>query len=442
MILKADLRTMFSLALPLVAAELGWMARGIVDTMFVGRVNAEAIGAVSIGTTVFHTVAIIAAGLTLGLDTLVSHAFGAGDRADCRRSLVNGVWLGLFLTPVVMLIIWLSPPLLDTFGVNGAVMRAANPYIQTLNWSTLPLLLYFVLRRYLQAMGIVRPIMFTLAAANIVNIAGNWIFVFGNLGAPQLGAAGSAWATFASRVLMLGCMVFLIVKHEGNLGKLHWPPDFQRIARLLKLGIPASAQIGIEFVVWTAATILAGRFVPNVLAGHQIALLTVSTTYMMPLGVSTAAAVLVGQAIGRRDGAAAAQAGWTALTVGSVLMSAAALVLITLPGRIAAMFSPDAAIIAAAVPLLRMAAFFQLFDGLQVVVTGAMRGVGDTRTPMLCHFTGYWLLGMPLGALFAFKMSMDAFGLWLGLSLGVITIGTILLILWQRIARRLRSKIS
>ena len=204
---ESELRAMFALAAPLVLTELGWMAMGIVDTMFVGRVSADAIGAVSLGTSIFYAIAIFASGLLLGLDTLVSQSFGAGGLEDCHHSLVSGVWLALLLIPGVMGVVWLFIPLLAVFGIDAGVLRDATPYIRALNWSAAPLLLFFCLRRYLQSIGVVRPILVILITANLVNVAGNWVFVFGNLGAPRMGAEGSGWSTCIARVYMLGAMV-------------------------------------------------------------------------------------------------------------------------------------------------------------------------------------------------------------------------------------------
>jgi len=434
---ESELRAMFALAAPLVLSELGWMAMGIVDTMFVGRVSAEAIGAVSLGTSTFYAIAIFAGGLLLGLDTLVAQAFGARDLEDCHRSLVNGLWLALLLIPCVMAAVWAGLPIMAMWGINPAVLKDAEPYIRALNWSAPPLLLYFALRRYLQAIGVVRPIMITLLVANLVNVAGNWIFVFGNLGAPRLGAAGSGWSTCVSRVYMLAALVFVIWRRDRKALAVSWKPDFPRIRRLLALGLPSAGQIGLETAVFATVTVLIGKLSASVLAGHQIALTIVSTTFMVPLGVSSAAAVRVGHAIGGRDPQGAARSGWTALAFGAGAMSIAALALLAFPGTIARFFTPDKAIIAAALPLLRVAAFFQLFDGLQVTATGALRGAGDTRTPMLCHFAGYWVIGLPLGALLGFRASMGAVGLWIGLSTGLILIGTILFWFWRRTARNL-----
>ena len=434
---ESELRAMFRLAAPLVLTELGWMAMGIVDTMFVGRVSAAAIGAVSLGTNIFYAIAVFASGLLLGLDTLVAQSFGAGHLDDCRHSLVSGVWLALFLIPCVMGAVWLFVPLFAVFGVNPDVLPVAVPYIRALNWSAPPLMLFFCLRRYLQSTGVVRPILITLLVANLVNVAGNWIFVFGNLGAPRLGAEGAAWATCISRVYMLGALLFVIWRRDARVLSVSWRLDFRRIRALLKLGLPAAGQIGLETSVFATVTMLIGKLSASVLAGHQIALTVVSTTFMMPLGISSAAAVRVGHAIGRKDPQGAARSGWTALAFGGGAMSLAALALLISPRPIARLFTPEAAIIAAAVPLLRVAAFFQLFDGLQVTATGALRGAGDTRTPMLCHFAGYWIIGLPLGALLCFHYSLGAVGLWMGLSAGLIVIGIVLFWFWRHTARGL-----
>ena len=412
---------------------------GIVDTMFVGRVSADAIGAVSLGTSVFYAIAIFASGLLLGLDTLVSQSFGAGDLEDCHHSLVSGIWLALLLIPAVMGAVWLFVPLMARFGINASVLRDTAPYIRALNWSAAPLLLFFCLRRYLQSVGIVRPILLVLITANLVNAAGNWVFVFGNLGAPRMGAEGAGWSTCVARVYMFAAMVLIVWLRDPKAFLASWRPDWRRIGRLFNLGLPAAGQIGLEMSVFATVTVLIGKLNADILAGHQIALTVASTTFMMPLGISSAAAVRVGHAIGRGDPEGASRSGWMALAFGAGVMSAAALLLLSFPHAIARLFTPQAAIIAAAVPLLRVAAFFQLFDGLQITATGALRGTGDTRTPMVCHFAGYWILGLPLGAFLCFRESLGAVGLWIGLSAGLIVIGLILLWAWRRKALGFRE---
>jgi multidrug resistance protein, MATE family len=427
---------MLRLATPLVMAELGWMGMGIVDTMMVGRVSAQAIGAVSLGGVLFYAVAMFGSGLMLGLDTLVSQAYGARRLMDCHRSLISAIYFSLPLAPLLMLLAWCWVPLLVRFGINPSVLREAVPYLKAILWSTFPLLLYFALRRYLQAMNRVTPIMFALVTANLVNVAGNWILVYGHFGARAMGAEGSGWATCISRIYMVLVLVIYVFYDAAgrHTGLLDTPLalDFKRIGELVHLGLPAATQISLEVGVFAAATALIGTLDPLSLAAHQIALNVASFTYMVPLGISSAAAVRVGQALGRGDVHAAGRAGWTAMGLGAAFMTAAGVVLVTVPQYVARVFTTDRAVIRTAVSLLAVAAAFQLFDGLQAVATGALRGTGDTRTPMLCHLLLYWLLGLPLGYVLCFVLGWGAVGLWIGLCVALILIGSVLLAVWTR----------
>ncbi len=315
---------MTRLAAPIVLAELGWMAMGVVDTMVVGRVSAEAIAAVSLGAIVFYGVAVCGGGVLLGMDTLVSRAFGAGDAEDCRHSLFQGVWISLLLTPLVMGLVWALDLLLPRLGIDPAVVRATRPYLHALNWSAPALLVYFAIRRYLQAISLVQPVMWTLVTANLVNLAGNYVLVFGHLGAPRMGAEGSGWATCFSRAYMVVVLGAVVWRSEPKLWTSSWRVDFRRIGELLRLGLPAAAQMGVEIGVFAVVTMLVGRLSAIALASNQIALVTVSTTFMMPLGISSAAAVRVGNGLGQRNRRAAARSGWTALALGAAVMSAAA----------------------------------------------------------------------------------------------------------------------
>jgi multidrug resistance protein, MATE family len=406
----------------------------------VGRVGTEAIAGVSLGTTLFYGVAVCAGGILWGMDTLVAHAFGAGDLDDGRRSLIQGIWVSVLLVPLVMGIVWTVDPFLTKFGVNPVVLRGARPYLHALNWSTPGLVLYFCFRRYLQALHIVQPVMWTLVTANLVNLAGNWMLVFGHWGAPRLGAVGSAWSTCGSRAYMAAVLGTVLWRKDGERLRRavsrNWRPDFDRIRHLLRVGLPAAGQMAVEIGVFGVVTVLVGRLNAVSLAGHQIALSTASTTFMIPLGISSAAAVRVGYRLGRGDARGAVRAGWTALALGAGVMSAAAVALLLAPQWIARLFTPQAQVIAAAAILLRIAAFFQLFDGLQIVAIGALRGAGDTRAPMLWHFAGYWMIGLPLGAWLCFAKGWGAAGLWTGLSVGLILIGIVLTLVWNRTAAR------
>jgi MATE family, multidrug efflux pump len=433
-----EVRPMLRLAMPIVAAELGWMAMSIVDTIMVGhqRDSAVAIGAVSLSSILYYVVAIFGTGLMLGLDTLVSQSFGAGDIEDAHRSLVNGVYLSLGMTPILMGVIWLWEPVVKFLHIPQPLLAQATPYLSALNWGTLPLLLYFAFRRYLQGVNLVKPVMFSLISANVVNCVANWAFIYGHWGFRAMGTVGSGWSTSLARLYMaLVLMIYAVqhdIRHKTGLRRVSRKPHFPRMWELLALGFPAASQIGVEIGVFAVATILIGKLGALPLAAHQIALNTVSFTYMVPLGVGSAAAVRVGQALGRRDAHAASRAGWTALTLGTSFMACMAIALWLVPSYIARIYTPDATVIRAASLLLFIGAFFQLFDGIQSVATGALRGAGDTRTPLVCHLVYYWSLGLPLGAYLCFRSHWGAAGLWTGLCVALILIGVTLLYLWRR----------
>ena len=433
---RAELRPMFGLALPVVIAELGWMTMGMVDTLMVGPLGPAAIGAVGLGSALFIAIGISAMGILLGLDTLVSQSFGAGQLDECHRWLVHGVFLSVLLTiPTVLLLFWVSARL-DQWGMNPDVLRLLRPYLDAIAWSTLPLLVYFAFRRYLQGLGVVRPIMVTLIVANLMNLAGNWLLIYGHLGAPALGVAGSAWATVLARAVMAASLFVVILRRErdqrSGLMNASMSIDVARLRQLVKLGAPAAGQLTLEVGVFAMASALAGRMPPAALAAHQIALNIAGFTYMVPLGVASAGAVRVGQAIGRLDAAAAARAGWTALLFGVGFMGVAALAFVTIPGPLIGAFTPDAGVLEIGIALLAVAAVFQLFDGLQAVGTGVLRGLGETRIPMLWNLAGHWFIGLPLAYVLAFNLDFGVIGLWWGLSSGLIICGVALLVVWWR----------
>jgi MATE family multidrug resistance protein len=437
-----EVRPMLQLAIPLVLAELGWMTMGVVDTMMVGRQreSAIAIGAVSLGSIAYYVVAIFGTGLMLGLDTLVSRSYGAGDMHDAHRSLVNGIYLSLAMTPVLMGVVRLLESVLRSLNIQAAVIDQTIPYLRALNWGTLPLLLYFVFRRYLQGIDRAKPVMFSLFTANLVNAVGNWALIYGHLGHRAMGTVGSGWATCFGRVYMaavlLGYCVYYDLRYKIGLRHASPWPHMPRVWRLLSLGLPAAMQLGLEVGVFAVATALIGRLGPIPLASHQIALNTASFTYMVPLGLGSAAAVRVGQAHGRCDAHGASRAGWTAILLGAGFMTCTAIAFWLAPRQIVRLYTPDPVVIAAASGLLFVAAFFQLFDGLQAVATGALRGAGDTRTPMIWSVALYWLVGLPAGAYLCFGLGWGAAGLWTGLCAALILIGCALIYFWRRSERR------
>ena len=327
--LRTELGPTIRLALPLVLAELGWMSMGIVDTVMVGHLpdSATAMGAVSLSSNIFIVLALFGGGLLLGLDTIVAQAFGAGQREDCHRSLLNGIYLSIALTPLMAFPTWFFGRALTAMGIAPPIIEQAVPYMRALVIGLFPLLLYFAVRRTLQAMNMVKPVAFALISANLVNAFFNWVLIYGKWGFPAMGTVGSGWSTAIARAYMAAVLVGYLLwydhRHRTDLLKTPVDIDLPRIRRLIMLGLPAAMQFTLESGVFATVTALIARLGAVPLASHQIALNTVAFTYMVPLGISSAAAVRVGQAIGRKDPDGANDAGTTAIFVGAAFMAAA-----------------------------------------------------------------------------------------------------------------------
>src|ERR1700680_2263455 len=249
---RRDFRLTLHLALPLIFAEVGWMSMGIVDTIMVGRLpnSAVAIGATGLGQSLYHSVAIFGGGLLLGMDTFVAQAFGREDLDDARHSLVNGLFLAFALTPILMLAVSFWPPLMRRFGIGTELVGPMRPFLRALNWGTLPLLAYFALRRYLQAVNVAHPIMFALVSANIVNAFGNWVLIYGPLRFRAMAITGSGWSPCWARIYMAGCLAITLLWVESKRLRPGWAGtirlDVSRMAELLTLGAPAARQILFE----------------------------------------------------------------------------------------------------------------------------------------------------------------------------------------------------
>src|ERR1700676_1672224 len=324
----SELRAMIALAVPVVLSELGSMAQGVVDNIMVGKLGPSAIGAVALGNAVFYTPSLFGIGLLLGLDTLVSHAYGRRDHDACHHWLAQGVYLACIVSPPTMLFIFVISFGFTHVGITPEVAAPAAGYLRILAISTLPLLLYGAARRYLQGVGQVRVITVTFVLANLVNWLGNWVFIYGKWGMPALGVNGSAWSTVVARIGMAVALIGFAWRYERSRGHplfLHWAaPSLLKLKQLVRLGAPAAGQIILEVGAWNLATLSAGWLTPVALATHQIALNYAAITYMVPLGISAAAAVSVGHAIGAGDQPRARRAGWLAMGLGTAFMLAAA----------------------------------------------------------------------------------------------------------------------
>jgi MATE family multidrug resistance protein len=441
--IRAELKPMLALAFPVVLAEIGWSMMGLVDTLIVGPLGPAAIGAVGLGSIVFLAFGIFGMGLLLGLDTLVAQAYGAGRTDQCHHWLHQGVYLAVLVSVPLTAMIFAVTWSMGSWKLAPEVEALAVPYLRTVALSVPPLLVYTVFRRYLQAMNAVRPITVALLSANIVNAAIGWSLVHGRFGLPLLGPLGTAWATVLSRCYLAAVLLLAIRVRERrrDTGLAETPRriDWPALRRLLGLGIPASFQLSFEVGVFAVATALVSRLAPAALAAHQIALNLWSFVFMVPLGLNAAGAVRVGHAVGRRDPEGVRRAGWTALLLGAMATGLAAMVFLSSGRVLVSAFTRDAAVLALGPSLLSIAGFCLMFDGTQTISTGILRGLGETRIPMVANLAGHWAIGLPLGYAACFWWGWGVQGLWTGLAISLTLVGLSLMVVWARRTAPARS---
>jgi MATE family multidrug resistance protein len=435
------LRATVALALPLVVVQVGFMAMGAVDTLMVGRASAQMLAAVALGNLYFFNVSIFCTGTLMALDPLVSQALGAGDAESVPRAMQRGLLIALCLSLLTTALLAPSPAILRALRQPAEIIPDAARWLQISIVGVVPFLAFAVLRQSLQAMHRVAPIVWTVVVANLLNAALNWVFVYGHLGSPALGVAGSGIATAVSRWFMMLMLLTLAWKElKPQLTPIRrdaftWPP----IRRMFAIGTPIGAQMTLEAGAFGAIGLLMGVLGTIEMAAHQIAITLAALTFMVPLGVGSAAAVRVGYAIGAGDRARAREAMRAAYLCGVGFMMITAVGFLTMPSLLARAFSADPRVIALAVTLIPIAGVFQVFDGGQAVGAGVLRGAGDTTAPLWVMLAAYWLIGVPVSAYLGFKTPLRAVGLWWGF---VISLGLVAIVLFFRIRVLFRRSVE
>ena len=446
MSLRNELRAQTRLATPVVLAQLGMMAMGTVDAVMVGRIPGEdaaeiALAAVSLGNMMLFAGGSFAMGVLFGLDPVLSQALGARDPKQFARGVQRGFLVGAALTVLVAIPLLLARPLLSMLDQPVDVVPDASRYAQ-ITVAGLPAFLGFtVLRQTSIALGRMRAVIVAVILANGVNVLANWALIFGHLGLPAMGVAGSAWASTLSRYAMFLGVLYLA---WPEISERALPLDRESLARkpilrFLRLGLPVGAQQALEYGAFAMVAVMMGWIGAREQAGHLVALNLAALSFMVPVGVSSAGTVRVGRAIGAGDHGGARHASWAALLLGVGFMATAAILFVSLPETLTALYTPDLDVVQVASALLVIAAAFQLFDGTQVVTLGLLRGLGDTTWPAVVNLFGYWCVGCPLGWWLAFRAGLGASGLWWGLVAGL---GTVAVILAVRLSRLLASGVE
>ena len=437
---RREFRSLIDLALPIVAVQVGLMLMGVVDTLMVGRVSAAALAAVALGNLYFMAIAMFCMGILFALDPVIAQAVGARDPQGIARGMQRGLVLAAVLAALSVAPLLVVEPVLTFLRQPADVIPLAAGYVRAVTPGVPAFLGFVVLRQTLQAMNAVRPIVVAILLANLVNAALNWLLVFGHGGFPALGPVGTGWASSISRWTMLAALLPL---SHGQLVQYLRPAGrevlrLRPLGRMLRLGVPIGAQFELEMGAFAAVALLMGLMGTAEMAGHQIAINLASLTFMVPLGISQAGAVRVGQAVGRGDPGAARLAVKAALVTGASFMALAGVLFVAAPGWLTGLYTDETAVAVIAVVLIPVAGVFQVFDGLQVVASGVLRGIGDTTAPFLAHLVAFWAIGIPISLWLGFRTPAGPVGLWWGLVVGL---GAVALFLVLRVRTRMRREL-
>jgi MATE family multidrug resistance protein len=435
--LRTELRDTLVLAGPIVLNQVGHMSMGLVDTMVAGGISTTALAGLGLAVNCFWTFTAVCQGSLLALDTYFAQAVGAGDERALARYLGQSFWAcglvalisGGLVALASGLYLWLAPP--------SEMRQAFALYLGNIFWCLPSLFIFFVLQRYWQARHRVAAFTVIILAANLLNLVACLALGLGKWGFPQLGVRGIAWATVISRY----CMLFAAVAftwRELKLGLPRLPAlSWEAQRQFFQLGLPAAGHTALEIGAFTIATFVVGTLGSAALAAHHVCLMMAAFTFMFPLGFSSAAAVRVGTFIGAGDPARARAAGWLAIAVSISVMSLFALGYFALPRVLLACFTGDPAVVELGSKILVLVALFQIADGTQVSTTGALRGAGNTRAPMIANLIGHYPIGLAAGLGLCFGFGFGVLGIWTGLACGLFSVALMLVRAWYRLTQKL-----
>jgi MATE family multidrug resistance protein len=441
--LLQELRALVALSGPLALTNLAQIAMGTTDVMMMGRLGPETLAAGALGTNLYFVALIFGIGLLNATTPMIARELGRGSSTirDLRKIVQQGFWSAGCIAIPCWLVLWWSKPLLIAMGQDAALSVSAGIYVRALQWSLLPSWCYLVLRSFVTALERPAWALFIGLAAVLVNAAANWCLMLGHCGCQPLGIIGSGFATLLSSLLMFAALSLVVCVAKPfrpfHLFAEFWPPDWPLLRALWRLGLPMAATLSFEVTMFNAAVFLMGMIGAASLAAHSIAIQLASLTFMVPLGIGQAVTVRVGRAYGAQDRETIRRAGWTAFWLAMVFMATMSLIMIVAPRLLISAFldiadSKNAGVIDQAVSFLIFAALFQIADGAQVVGSGMLRGLHDTRMPMIFALVGYWGIGLPLGALLAFPFGLNGIGIWIGLSTGLAIVACLMVGRWRR----------
>nr|WP_295886110.1 MATE family efflux transporter [uncultured Devosia sp.] len=431
----AELRATFALAWPLVIAQLAQNALTTTDVIMLGWLGPTYLAAGTLATTFLMPFFLLGVGIVGAVAPLVAQARGARDIKAVRRVVRQGLWAAILLAALMIPLLLQIRPIFALLGQDPPATIMAEQFIQIGVWMLFPALSIIALRSLLSAFDATRIILVITVSGVLFNAAANYVLIFGHFGFPRLELRGSAIATVLTNVLMFALMLAYVLRHRRfrrfYVLMRFWKPDWPRFREIFRIGIPIGLTVLAEVGLFTAAALLMGRLGTDEVAAHAIALQSASMAFMVPLGLGIAATVRVGRAYGRSDPEGIHKAGWTAFALGTGFMALSCVVFLTMGPVIVSWFldprAPENAnALALAASFLMVAGVFQLADGAQVVAAHALRGLSDTKIPMLLAILGYWMVGLPIAYLLGFVLGWRGTGIWMGLAAGLAFVAVVL----------------
>lgn len=420
---KKDIKNTINLATPIVIGQLGHMMMGVVDSVMVGKIGAAPLAAASISNGIFIIILILGFGISMAISPLVAQFHGAKEYEKCSIVLRQGLLVNVITSLILFASLFFIANIISYLNQPQEIVEQAIKYTKTLAWSIIPVMLFQTYRQYAEGLSIMRPAMVVTLSANIINIFANWVFIFGNLGAPAFGLVGAGIATFCSRAFMAVALIWYISSSQRFKPfdpTLHYKKiDWQTMKKILEIGLPSGFQYFFEVSAFAGSSIIIGWIGTNALAAHQIALNLASITYMFALGISAAATVRVGNAVGFKSINRIRNAGFSAIAMGAVVMGFFGVVFIIFRNVFPTFYISDVNVVQIAASLLIIAAFFQIFDGTQAVGLGILRGITDVKAPTVITFLAYWIIGLPIGYILGFNFNLGVQGVWIGLSIAL-----------------------
>ena len=437
----AELRAMLALAWPLILANLTMALIQATDVVLMGWLGPRQLAAAALGLNLNFTFTLICLGLITASSPMMATALGAKRRSvrEVRRTFRQSLWLVVTVTLPVWLILWRGQQLVAALGQEPALARDAGTFLRGYMWSLLPFLAFQAMRNFVSALERPGWVLAICLVGTVANALLGWGLIFGHFGLPTLGIFGGGIASSIVWTLLALALAGVILI-DRRFARFHlfgrwWRADWPRYRRLWHLGLPIGLAMGFEGGVFSAAAYLMGLISAESIAAHAVALQIAALSFMVPWGLSQAATVRVGLALGRGDRAGIGRAGWTAWGLGVAFMSLTAIVIWSVPRELIAIFLDDtpanAHVISLAVSFLGIAAIFQVVDGAQVVGAGMLRGLHDTRVPMLFTFVGYWGIGLGVGVWLAFSRGWQGVGLWIGLAIGLAIVAVLMIARWS-----------